>query len=347
MGIETSCDDSAVAIVSKDRQMIAQAQNSQILDHQAFGGVVPEIAARSHLSILPQLIEKVLHGANMTLRDVDAFAATCGPGLIGGVHVGANVGKTLALSTGKPFLAINHLAAHALTARLTDADLSFPYLLLLTSGGHCQMMIVRDPWTYELLGQTLDDAAGEAFDKVGRLMGFTYPAGPAMEKAAQAGDPSAFDLPRPLLHHPDHPYDFSFSGLKTAARQLIDRHNIKRDTQACADLCASFQEAVSDLFCHRVSRALTWVKKEKMLIRAFVLSGGVAANQKIRQDLEKVCEKHGHRFVAPPPSLCTDNGVMIAWNGIEVMTHQNGPTSDLDFRPCPRWPLETLRNRTP
>lgn len=335
LGIETSCDETAVALVTTHKRVLSHSLSSQIKTHRAFGGVVPEIAARSHLDILPFLVQETLKEADLSLGDISAFAATCGPGLIGGVHVGASFTKTLAFSMEKPFIAINHLAAHALTIRLTH-DVTFPYLLLLASGGHCQILIVNSVTDFTLLGHTLDDAAGEAFDKVGRLMGLAYPAGPAFEKLALKGNPHAYELPRPLVADKTRFFDFSFSGLKTAARHIID----KNPDYDKADLAASFQQAVSDIFTNRLQNAVRWCQTNKIPFSCLVIAGGVAANQKIRHDLETAWEGRV-RVIAPPIPLCTDNGAMIAWAGAEL--HGLSLFHDLDFRPRPRWPLEELK----
>lgn len=332
LGVETSCDETALALVTTQKRLLAHKVTSQA--HEAFGGVVPEIAARAHLDILPDMMRDILKTSALSLSHIDGFAATCGPGLIGGLHVGASFTKTLAFICQKPFMAVNHLAAHALTIRLTH-EVTFPFLLLLASGGHCQILIVRSACDYKLLGRTLDDAAGEAFDKVGRLMGLPYPAGPAFEILALTGDARRYKLPRPLLTDKTRPFDFSFSGLKTAARLILDHKNVNH-----ADLAASFQKAVSDIFVNRLKNALAWCQENRIPLSHVVISGGVAANKTIRQDLYELSKTIP--FIAPPISLCTDNGAMVAWAGVEL--YNNSITYGLDFQPRPQWPLEELRN---
>lgn len=339
LGIETSCDETAVALVNDQKQIVGHKLYSQIKTHEIYGGVVPEIAARAHLETLPLLLQDLLHETNTSLKDIDAYAATCGPGLIGGVHVGASTAKTLALCAEKPFIAVNHLAAHALVARLSH-DVPFPFLLLLASGGHCQILLVHSPVDFHLLGQTLDDAAGETLDKIGRIMGLPYPAGAAIEKLALTGNPNVYPLPRPLLHDKEKLCDFSFSGLKTAARVILEKNPEYNPN----DMAASLQQAISDLCAGKIKNALTLCRAKKIHLSHVVFSGGVAANQKIRHDLHRICQDFETTLVAPPPSLCTDNGVMIAWTGIEMLTL--GISHSMDFQPCPRWPLEELRITT-
>jgi N6-L-threonylcarbamoyladenine synthase len=326
LGLESSCDDSAVALVTGDRQILAQAVVGQNHAHEAYGGVVPEIAARAHVEILPGLIERVLAEAKLSAHDVDAIAATAGPGLIGGVMVALLAGKGLALATGKPLVAVNHLEGHALSPRLVDPDLEFPYLLLLVSGGHCQLLEVRGVGDYRRLATTIDDAAGEAFDKAAKLLGLAYPGGPAIEEVAKAGDAKAVPLPRPLVGSGE-PH-FSFAGLKSAVQRAVASGEHRRE-----DIAASFQQAVVDCLVDRTRLAL-----EKTDAPALVVAGGVAANQAIRGALADLATREGRRFSVPPAWLCTDNAAMIAWAGAERL--QRGLTDDLDAPARARWPLD-------
>ncbi|MGZ2438664.1 tRNA (adenosine(37)-N6)-threonylcarbamoyltransferase complex transferase subunit TsaD [Sinorhizobium medicae] len=310
---------------------------SQLEEHSAYGGVVPEIAARAHVEALDTLIVEALLRAGVKLEDIDAIAATSGPGLIGGLIVGLMTGKAIARATGKPLYAVNHLEGHALTARLTD-ELQFPYLMLLVSGGHTQLILVKGVGEYERWGTTIDDALGEAFDKTAKLLGLPYPGGPAVERAARTGNPERFDFPRPLVG--DARLDFSFSGLKTAVRQAAK--SLEPVTEAdIADICASFQRAISRTLRDRVGRSLKRFKAESASVAqpALVVAGGVAANQALRQTLQSLCDEHGFRFVAPPLSLCTDNAAMIAWAGAERLA-AGLPADGLDVAPRSRWPLD-------
>lgn len=340
LGIETSCDETAAAVVERDAEgsgrILADVVLSQIADHAAFGGVVPEIAARAHLEALDQIVAAALAESGLTLADMDAVAATAGPGLIGGLIVGTMTGKALAYASGKPFLAINHLEAHALTPRLTEG-LAFPYLLLLVSGGHTQMVLVRGVGDYERWGTTIDDALGEAFDKTAKLLGLPYPGGPAVERAARDGDPDRFDFPRPLKG--EARLDFSFSGLKTAVRQAASEIAPLTDTDV-ADICASFQAAVAETLADRVARALARFHAQFAgeTAPALVVAGGVAANASLRARLEALCSANDFRLVAPPARLCTDNAAMVAWAGAERFTR--GESDSLDFAPRSRWPLD-------
>lgn len=344
LGIESSCDETAAAIVNDDREILAETLLSQ-QEHKAFGGVVPEIAARSHLEHIDEIIEDCISKSGYSINDIDAIAATSGPGLIGGVVVGVMAAKALSLALNKPFIAVNHLEGHALTARISS-DVSFPYLLLLTSGGHCQILIVKGVGDYEKLGTTIDDAAGEAFDKTAKMLNLGYPGGPIVEKMADKGDAKRFVLPRPLLNTPD--YNFSFSGLKTAVRKIIESYspdgNINHailPEQDVADLCAGFQEAVCDCLSKKLEKAILHFKKEYPEGKDVVIAGGVAANSYLRNRLTNLVCKHELEFSAPPIRLCTDNGVMIAWAGLERF--REGLIDSLDFKPRPRWPLEEIR----
>ncbi len=330
LGIETSCDETAAAVVDADRRVRAEAVLSQQAEHRPYGGVVPEIAARSHLDHLDPLIRQVMAEAGLGFAHLAGVAATGGPGLIGGVMVGVMTAKAIAAVAGKPFLAVNHLEGHALTARLTHA-IDFPYLLLLVSGGHCQLLLVRGVGQYRRLGTTIDDAAGEAFDKAAKLLGLGFPGGPALERAAAAGDPSRIALPRPLTGRPGA--DFSFSGLKTALRHRL----AEAKDPPVADLAAAFQEAVIDCLADRTGHAIA-MAREGARIGALVVAGGVAANRRLRRRLEEVAAEAGLPLVAPPTKYCTDNAAMIAWAGIERL--RLGLVDGLDFAPRPRWPLD-------
>ncbi len=339
LGIESSCDETAAAIVTSDRQILSHRLAGQESRHAPFGGVVPEIAARAHVEAIGPLVEAALADAGVTLDRVDAIAATAGPGLIGGVMVGLVTGKALALASAKPLVAVNHLEGHALSPRLSDPDLAFPYLLLLVSGGHCQLLLVEGVGRYRRLATTIDDAAGEAFDKTAKLLGLGFPGGPAVEEAAKAGDPWAVPLPRPLVGTAE-PH-FSFAGLKSAVLRARDA-----GAHSAVDIAASFQQAVVDCLLDRTRRALQTISLTSLetngggVVRptALVVAGGVAANYTIRAALEGLAEEHGLRFVAPPLWLCTDNAAMIGWAGAERFAA--GLTDPLDVAARPRWPLD-------
>ena len=340
LGLETSCDETAAAVVARDPsgsgRILANVVLSQFEKHAIYGGVVPEIAARAHTESLDQLIHAALEQAQVGLDDLAGIAATTGPGLIGGLIVGATTAKTLALASGKPFLAINHLEAHALTVGLTEG-LRPPYLMLLVSGGHTQLLLVEAVGRYHRLATTIDDALGEAFDKTAKLLGLPMPGGPAVEAAALRGDPHRFDLPRPMAGRED-PH-FSFAGLKTAVRHAAARIAPLSD-QDVADLCASFQAAVCDSVSDRV--ALSMRAASQMLPkdgdRYFVVAGGVAANKVLRTALQGVAAEFGFSLYAPPLELCTDNGAMIAWAGAERLAL--GLIDGLEAPVKPRWPLD-------
>jgi N6-L-threonylcarbamoyladenine synthase len=327
LGIESSCDETAAALVTDGRVILAQRIASQDEEHRPYGGVVPEIAARAHAERLAPLIEATLADAGMTLAGVDAVAATAGPGLIGGVMVGLVTAKALAMASDKPLIAINHLEGHALSPRLADATLEYPYLLLLVSGGHCQILRVEALGEYRRLATTIDDALGEAFDKTAKILGLGFPGGPAVERLASAGNAKAVSLPRPLVGSGE-PH-FSFAGLKSAVLRAK-----QSGSHADADLAASFQQAAIDCVIDRTRIALAKAGE----VRALVVAGGVAANQAMRGALQTLAREHGLPFVAPPLPLCTDNAAMIAWAGIERLAL--GQDDALDFSPRPRWPLD-------
>ena len=328
LGIESSCDETAAALVTQERQVLAHRLAGQEAAHRPYGGVVPEIAARAHVEALEPLIEAALADAGISIHDIDAVAATAGPGLIGGVMVGLVTGKAIAHATGKPLIAVNHLEGHALSPRLADPALDFPYLLLLVSGGHCQLLLVEGVGRYRRLATTIDDAAGEAFDKTAKLLGLGFPGGPAVEEAAKAGDPWAVPLPRPLVGTAE-PH-FSFAGLKSAVLRARDA-----GAHSAVDIAASFQQAVVDCLLDRTRRALSTIEGAPT---ALVVAGGVAANRTIRAALEGLAAEHGLRFVAPPLWLCTDNAAMIGWAGAERFAA--GLTDPLDVAARPRWPLD-------
>lgn len=341
LGIESSCDDTGASVVNDKKEILGEALQSQE-EHKQYGGVVPEIAARAHLEHVDEIVSACLQRAKISLNDVDAIAASSGPGLIGGVVVGVMTAKALALALNKPFIAVNHLEGHALCARIAH-DVEFPYLLLLTSGGHCQILVVKNVGEYERLGTTIDDAAGEAFDKVAKMLRLGYPGGPMIEKLAAMGNDSRFTLPRPLMNSGD--CNLSFSGLKTAVRKIIEsyapdgivEHAIlpKQDVN---DICACFQMTATDCLVRKLEKAITYFKKQYPNGKHIVVSGGVASNTYLRGKLKELSTKYGLEFAAPPIKFCTDNGVMVAWAGLERF--RLGYTSSLDFKPRPRWPLD-------
>jgi len=337
LGIETTCDETAASVVESSRdgegEILSNEILSQIAEHAAYGGVVPEIAARAHVEVVDRLVARALERAGCTLAQLDGIAAAAGPGLIGGVIVGLTTAKALALVTRKPLIAVNHLEAHALSPRLTDG-IGFPYLLLLVSGGHTQLVAVRGVGDYVRLGTTIDDAIGEAFDKTAKMLGLPYPGGPRVEKEAERGDPERFALPRPMSGRGTA--DFSLSGLKTAVR--IEAERIAPLTQTdVADLCASFQSAIVDIVVDRTRVALRMFRDIAGEPTALVAAGGVAANQAVRRALQRLTAEAGLKLAVPPPALCTDNGAMIAWAGIERL--RRGLVDGLDAQPRARWPL--------
>lgn len=340
MGIESSCDETAVAIVSENKEIHANIVLTQLEEHKPYGGVVPEIAARAHIDHLNGLIRKALDQANVGFDDLSAIAVTSGPGLIGGVMVGLMTAKAIAFSRKLPLISINHLEGHALSIRLTD-EVPFPYLLLLVSGGHCQILVVKGVGSYQRLGTTIDDAVGEAFDKTAKILGLDYPGGPAIEKAALEGDPTRFKFPRPLKGKPGS--NFSFSGLKTAVLRardkLLEENGGSLRKQDVCDLAASFQEAVADSIVDRVQNALkVYLEKYSVENHMLVVAGGVAANNAIKEKLASLCSTYNVVVKAPPMELCTDNGAMIAWAGVEK--YVNKEFSGLEIGALARWPLD-------
>jgi N6-L-threonylcarbamoyladenine synthase len=346
LGIESSCDETAAAVLARDGRIMAEAVLSQQHEHAPFGGIVPEIAARAHLAHLPDLVRDVMARAGVAFSALAGVAASAGPGLIGGLIVGSQFAKGIAIAHRLPYVAVNHLEAHALTARLPGlADgqdgngAAFPYLLLLVSGGHCQCVAVEGVGRYRRLGATVDDAAGEAFDKVGKLLGLGWPGGPALERLAAGGDPRRYAFPRPMLGREG--CDFSFSGLKTAVAQTVARLPPGAlPEQTAADIAAGFQAAVTDVLADRVSHAMAMMRGAATLL---VVAGGVAANQAVRAALRRAADAHGFRLMAPPIRLCTDNAVMVAWCGLERL--RLGLVDGIEFAPRPRWPLELLEGR--
>src|SRR5271154_258382 len=329
LGIETTCDETAAAVVqlklAGGGDILSNEVMSQIAEHQAYGGVVPEIAARAHIDVLDRLVVRALEHANVTFADLDGIAAAAGPGLIGGVIIGLTTAKALALAARKPFVAINHLEAHALTARLSGG-LDFPYILLLVSGGHTQLVAVKGVGDYVRLGATVDDAVGEAFDKVARMLGLPYPGGPHVEREALKGNGARFDLPRPMLGRTKP--QFSLSGRKPGVRLEAERMAPLTATDV-ADLCASFQAAVVDTLVDRLRAGVRLFGERIGPCHTLVVAGGVAANGAIRRALTRFCGESGLRLVVPPIPLCTDNGAMIAWAGIERL--RLGLSDDMTF----------------
>jgi N6-L-threonylcarbamoyladenine synthase len=342
LGIETTCDETAAAVVGIGfdgrGEILSNEVLSQIAEHAAYGGVVPEIAARAHVEVIDRLIARALKNAGCAMGSIDGIAAAAGPGLIGGVLVGLTTAKAMALVTRKPLLAVNHLEAHALTARLTDG-IGFPYLLLLASGGHTQLVAVKGVGDYVRIGTTIDDAIGEAFDKVAKMLGLPYPGGPHVEREAAGGNPERFSLPRPMLGRPEP--DFSLSGLKTALRLEAERIAPLAASDV-SDLCAGFQAAIVDVVVDRTRVALRRFREIAGHPTALVVAGGVAANQGMRQGLHRLAVETGLKLVAPPASLCGDNGAMIAWAGLERL--RLGMIDDITAPARARWPLDTSRD---
>ncbi len=347
LGIESSCDETSAAVVDSDRNILSHIIYSQIPEHQKYGGVVPELAARAHILAIDDVIRRTLDAAGKSIDDIDVIAATAGPGLIGGVLVGWMAATGIAQSTNKPLVAVNHLEGHALVPRLHAAaangadgatNVDFPYLLMLASGGHCQILLVRGVGQYEMIGQTLDDSAGEAFDKVAKMLGLGYPGGPVVDKRAAAGNSRAFHFPRPLCDRPG--CDFSFSGIKTAARTFLSRQTPPYSDEYINDFCASFQAAVVDCIINRLEHAYEDARVIAAAPKTLVVAGGVAKNSAVRSAMERLATAHGVVFAAPPMNLCTDNGAMIAWAGLE--NYKLGRVVTSPVAPRPRWPLTEL-----
>jgi N6-L-threonylcarbamoyladenine synthase len=349
LGIETSCDETGVALVDAERRVLAELLRAQLDRHAPYGGVVPEIAARAHVEILDRLIARAMRDAGLAFSDLAGVAATAGPGLIGGLLVGLITAKAIAAVHRLPLLAINHLEAHALTARLiigpgVEDRLDFPYLLLLVSGGHCQLLVVEGVGRYRRLGTTLDDALGEAYDKAAKMLGLGFPGGAAVERAARTGDPTRFALPRPMVGQPG--CDFSFSGLKTALRQTIERLGPPAlESPLLDDLCASFQAAAAKALIDRTRCAAELFRADYPDATTLVVAGGVAANAFLRACLARLAEEQGLRLIVPPPAWCTDNGVMVAWAGLERLAL--GLTDDLAAPARARWPLDPSAEPAP
>jgi N6-L-threonylcarbamoyladenine synthase len=345
LGIETSCDETAAAVLDGAGRVLAESVLSQEREHAPYGGVVPEIAARAHLAFLPDQVRRVMAHAGVGFNELGGVAASGGPGLIGGLIVGSQFAKGIAIAHGVPYVAVNHLEAHALTARLpglVPGGAEFPYLLLLLSGGHCQCVAVEAVGRHVRLGGTMDDAVGEAFDKVAKLLGLGWPGGPALEKLAVGGDARRYAFPRPLLGRAG--CDFSFSGLKTAVAQEVARQGAGAlPMHMAADIAASFQRAVAEVLADRATHAIVMMRNREHAAQLLVVAGGVAANATVRAALAKSAEAAGFMLIAPPLRLCTDNAVMVAWTGVERL--RLGLADGLDFAPRPRWPLEELALR--
>ena len=341
LGIETSCDETAAAVVDRDGQILAEAVLSQLSEHTPFGGVVPEIAARAHLRHLPKLVRQVMDRAGLGFGDIGGIAATSGPGLIGGLIVGCQFGKGIAITNHLPFVAINHLEAHALTVRLPgliEGGVQFPYLLLLLSGGHSQCVAVAGTGHYVRLGGTVDDAVGEAFDKVAKLLGLGWPGGPALEQIAKEGVATTYLFPRPMSRRLG--CDLSFSGLKTAVAHTVQRLGTDFCSRERSNIAASFQQAVVDVLADRAANAMDMMRHGFPHANLLVVAGGVASNAAIRAGLAATAQLHGYRFIAPPVRLCSDNAVMVAWAGVERLT--NGWSDGLATSVRPRWAMDAL-----
>jgi N6-L-threonylcarbamoyladenine synthase len=341
LGIESSCDDSSVAIINEKKEILAHSTYTQKIEHTPYGGVVPEIAARSHLNYLPELIKQALLEANINLNQLSAIAVTSGPGLIGGLIVGVVLAQSMANALNIPIIPINHLEGHALSPLITE-DITFPYLLLLVSGGHTQCIIAHNIGKYEILGSTLDDALGEAFDKLAKMLNLGYPGGPMVEKLAATGDDNRYNFPLPLYKREG--CDFSFSGLKTALKKTIDQQILLQqlDNQNIADICASFQKTILNILQDRLTNAFKEYEKIGVVKKNLVVSGGVAANQFLKNNITKFGLEHGYQVSFPPLKLCTDNGAMIAFTGLERFKLGYYEKQLKIIEPRARWPLSEL-----
>jgi N6-L-threonylcarbamoyladenine synthase len=337
LGIETSCDETAAAVIDCSKNILSNEIYSQIDAHREYGGVVPEIASRAHIQKIIPVIDKALSNARKSLDEIDVISATAGPGLIGGVIVGLMAAKSLAAVNNKPLICVNHLEGHALTCRLTD-NVEFPFLLLLVSGGHCQFILCEELGKYEIIGQTIDDAIGESFDKVAKMLGLSYPGGPQVEQLAKDGDENGFEFPRPLISQDN--CNFSLSGLKTAVLREIEKEGSNISQQFAADICASFQKTVNEIILNRTENAIKIAKQRLPNIKNFVLSGGVAANKYIGGNLKNLIQQNELNYYSPPLKLCTDNAVMIAWAGLERF--KAGQSDGFNFIPRARWSLEEV-----
>ncbi len=339
LAVETSCDETAAAVVENGRKILSNVIYTQISLHTVFGGVVPEIASRKHIEKINPVIEKALDDAGVTLADIDAVAVTYGPGLVGALLVGVAEAKAIAYAAGKPLVGVHHIEGHISANYIEHEDLTPPFLCLVASGGHSHLVMVRDYGEYEIIGRTRDDAAGEAFDKVAKMLGLGYPGGPIVDNRAKLGNPRAFDFPRPLCNTPG--CDFSFSGIKTAARTFLDKTDeSKRDEQFINDFCASFQSAVVDCIVNRLTHAFADERVVRAAPKTLVVAGGVAKNSAIRAAMSDLAQRHKMIFAAPPMNLCTDNGAMIAWAGLE--NYRIGKVVHEPVAPRPRWPLTEL-----
>ena len=338
LGIESSCDETAVAIINDSGKLLSHKLITQFKEHCEYGGVVPEIASRAHLDYVDVLIKDAIKEANINPMDIDVFCAGLGPGLIGGLIVGATIARAMAFALNKPFIPVNHLEAHSLMPMFFDRSLEFPYLLLLVSGGHTQILVVNGVGDYDMLGTSIDDACGECFDKTAKLLGWSYMGGAEIEKCAKCGDENAFNFPKPLIDSKD--LNFSFSGLKTSVRQTIEKIGDNMTDKIKSDLCASFQKTICDVLTFKMEQAVKKIRNKN--IEYIIVSGGVARNYKIREALNNLAKKYNMKFAVADPKYCTDNGVMIAYAGEQ--NYLAGKKSDFVMGPRPRWPLEELKN---
>lgn len=332
LGIESSCDETAVAIVDENKNLLSNVVVSQIDIHKEFGGVVPEIASRNHLDIIGQTVLKALNNANITFNDIDGIAATCGPGLMGGLIVGALTAQTISSVFQKPFIPVNHLEGHILTSRLTH-NLDFPFLIFLISGGHSQILLAKNVGEYEKVGDTIDDSLGECFDKVAQMLGLEYPGGPKIEQLAKNGDETKFKFVKPLIdavgkgRNKENNLNFSFSGLKTAVRREIEKITSedydykttykKLTEQDKKDISASFQKTIVDILKDRFKNTISYLYNKNISLNKLIFAGGVSANQYIKNNMLDFCKQYNYEIITPPLNLCTDNGAMIAWAGLE------------------------------